>query len=292
MLRQSIGQFGVYEIMKPVFASLLASDGGGSNTGVAYLLASIVAGAVAALLLCPMESTRIKMVTDPAYGRDNLLTALGRIAATEGLAASFGGLWAMLSKQVPYTFGKQVSFDVVAGLLYVFFGRLQKQWTGLSDGSVKWAVSVFAAMAASLVACILSQPGDMILTETYKPQKMVSVDVMFPGNDDDASAASTDISTASSSVSSDTSRVDADAIPSDIVTTGKSDTALLGTPPSSTISTAFSDVVARLYREDGIAKFFTGTQARIVHVGLIITSQLVVYDIVKQILGLPATGSH
>ena len=33
-------------------------------------------------------------------------------------------------------------------------------------------------------------------------------------------------------------------------------------------------------------------QARIAHVALIITSQLVVYDIVKQALNLPVTGSH
>mmetsp|Transcript_32462 Transcript_32462/g.36125 ORF Transcript_32462/g.36125 Transcript_32462/m.36125 type:complete len:82 (+) Transcript_32462:311-556(+) len=42
----------------------------------------------------------------------------------------------------------------------------------------------------------------------------------------------------------------------------------------------------------GISEFFRGTKARIVHVGVIITSQLVVYDFVKQLLGLPATGSH
>jgi hypothetical protein len=34
----------------------------------------------------------------------------------------------------------------------------------------KWlvSVSVSAAFCASIVACLFSQPGDMILTETYK----------------------------------------------------------------------------------------------------------------------------
>jgi solute carrier family 25 phosphate transporter 3 len=44
--------------------------------------------------------------------------------------------------------------------------------------------------------------------------------------------------------------------------------------------------------QGGVPGFFTGTGARIIHVSTIITSQLVIYDIVKQLLGLPATGSH
>ena len=32
--------------------------------------------------------------------------------------STFDGLAAMLAKQVPYTLGKQVSFDIFAGMLY------------------------------------------------------------------------------------------------------------------------------------------------------------------------------
>ena len=308
----------VYEVMKPIFAALLSSGDDGSNKAVAFLLASVVAGAVAALLLCPMESTRIKMVIDPAYAEDNLLSALARLAATEGLGSSFGGLWAMLSKQVPYTFGKQVSFDVFAGVLYSFFGALQQQWNAISDGNVKWAVSVFAAAGASLIACILSQPGDMILTETYKPKKLDSsvesvTSEIIPMQ---AVSANTEPSTVSnlarasrvaSAVSVGPALTDKPAkpfpsmesitspafvTPSATKSLTSQEGATAPTNAETSISTAFADVVSRLYREGGVAKFFTGTQARIVHVGLIITSQLVVYDIVKQLLGLPATGSH
>eukprot|EP00977_Amphora_coffeiformis_P012376 scaffold3058_cov177-Amphora_coffeaeformis.AAC.13 len=325
-------QFGVYEVMKPVFASLLSSGGDGSNKAVAFLLASVVAGAVAALLLCPMESTRIKMVTDPVYAKDNLLSALARLAATEGLGSSFGGLWAMLSKQVPYTFGKQVSFDVFAGFLYVFLGSLK-----LSDGAVKWGVSIFAAAGASLIACIFSQPGDMILTETYKPKnaqadpvveafeiapadltEQVSTEAQDDGSvstetSSVASMANTVVTESSSEMPSTTSYSDMGAGTTTYSTnpeTGTEASASFSNPPTVTqeqpptavsytkapepaqVSTAFRDVVTRLYRDGGVAKFFTGTQARIIHVGLIITSQLVIYDIVKQLLGLPATGSH
>jgi hypothetical protein len=33
-------------------------------------------------------------------------------------------------------------------------------------------------------------------------------------------------------------------------------------------------------------------RARLLHVGMIVTIQLVIYDFVKQLVGLPATGAH
>jgi len=134
--------------------------------------------------------------------------------------------------QVPYTFGKQVSFDVFAGLLYAFFHTHADNFAWLTASTTKWMVSVMAAFIASLFACIFSQPGDMILTETYRKG------------------------------------------------------------PKGSKQLSFFQVVDKINSSGGLANFFTGTYARIVHVGLIITSQLVVYDIVKQLLGLPATGSH
>lgn len=214
-------KFGVYEVLKPVFASVFKD-----NTALAYIAASVVAGAVASILLCPMESTRIRIVTDPEYADRGLLTGLPKLISEEGLWSAFGsGMNAMLSKQVPYTMAKQVSFDIFAGLLY---GLFQKNETSFGADDIKWIVSVTAAFIASIFACIFSQPGDMILTETYKE---------------------------------------------------KTEQGFLG-------------VVQSIYDKGGLQGFFTGTGARILHVSSIITSQLVIYDIVKQLLGLPATGSH
>lgn len=222
-------KFGVYEVAKPVLAALLGGNSGTTNNKtLVFVLASVVAGAVAAVLLVPMESLRIRQVTDETYAGDTILTGLPRLIKQDGLSAMMGGVWAMLAKQVPYTFGKQVSFDVIAAFLY---GLLAASTADNGDSVNKWVVSVTAALCASIVACLCSQPGDMILTETYKQGG--------------------------------------------------------GKQPG-----GFGSVVQTVYRRGGPGEFFRGTQARIVHVGLIITSQLVVYDVVKQMLGLPATGSH
>jgi solute carrier family 25 phosphate transporter 3 len=213
-------KFGVYEISKPIMVNLI---GGESNT-FAFILASIMAGSVASILLCPMESARIRVVTDPEYKGMGLLQTLPKLINESGLLNLFAGIYAMLSKQVPYTMAKQVSFDIVATFLYQFLNG-----KGLKAEDMKWVVSVLSAFVASIFACISSQPGDMILTETYK----------------NANGAS------------------------------------------------FFGVIMHIFNtKGGVSGFFTGTGARIVHVSSIITSQLVIYDIVKQALGLPATGSH
>jgi solute carrier family 25 (mitochondrial phosphate transporter), member 3 len=210
-------KFGVYEVCKPILAKAFSKN----NQSLALILSSFLAGAVAAVLLVPMESLRIKQVTDPAYKHDSLLTGIPKLLKQDGIVSMMSGTWAMLAKQVPYTFGKQVSFDVIAATLYSVFAQIVEVVN-------KWLVSILSAFCASIVACLCSQPGDMILTETYKGGK--------PG--------------------------------------------------------AFHVVIRDIYARGGLNEFFRGTVARIVHVGLIITSQLVVYDLVKQLLGLPATGSH
>ena len=247
-------KFGIYEVSKPMAVlafqrlnnKLNRSGGAGP---LPFLLASIMAGAVASLVLVPMESTRIRMVTDASFEGIGLLRGLGKLVDEAGLVQTLTvGLGAMLAKQVPYTFGKQVSFDVVAKFLYGILNNPSQSTANLAETIsksfspefIKWTVSVLSAMIASVMACLMSQPGDVILTETYK------------GGEGDA--------------------------------TKKRGLAEV----SSTIFARNSN--------DGVALaltgFFTGLQARFVHVGMIITSQLVIYDLVKQLLGLPATGSH
>jgi len=172
--------------------------------------------------------------------------------------------------KVPYTLGKQVSFDVFAGMLYTFFHSMQDTMK-LAEGQVKWAVSVLAAFLASLVACIFSQPGDMILTETYSPKKKVVTRYTNASRSSAASDKSVLAATKSRTTPVASRKPSAAAVKDD---------------------RSFVDVVRAIHDAGGLSNFFTGTGARIVHVGVIITSQLVIYDVIKQLLGLPATGSH
>ena len=60
-----------------------------------------MAGAVASLVLVPMESARIRMVTDSEFSELGLLAALRKLVEEAGLARTLtGGMGAMLAKQV------------------------------------------------------------------------------------------------------------------------------------------------------------------------------------------------
>jgi solute carrier family 25 phosphate transporter 3 len=213
---EGAAKFGLYETLKPMVADILSLD----SPAIAYLIASIVAGAAASLMLLPMEKARVRLVTDPSFA-SNLATAFPRLIDEAGVRGLFGGLGAMLSKQVPYTLAKQVSFDTIAKILYAAAIN-----ANFAAADVKFEVSFGAALLASMLACLLSHPGDVILTATFKASN-----------------------------------------------------------PS------FPSVVSQIYEESGTKGFFSGLSARFVHVGTIITSQLILYDILKQLLGLPATGT-
>jgi len=133
----------------------------------------------------------------------------------------------MLTKQVPYTIMKQLSFDYTTRFLYAHLSSFP-----IIVGYSKWEISILSAFFASIMACIASQPGDVLLTETYKGDG---------GSDENENG-------------------------------------LLG-------------LVRNTYESNGIPAFFIGLKPRLLHVACIITSQLVLYDIIKQLLGLPATGS-
>ena len=94
-------KFGCYEISKPLFSGLTKSK------VFNYMMASIIAGAIASAALCPAEDVRIRLVADPSYAR-SAFGGLRRLSRENGPLASFKGFGAMLSKQVPYTMGKQV----------------------------------------------------------------------------------------------------------------------------------------------------------------------------------------
>jgi solute carrier family 25 phosphate transporter 3 len=70
-------KFGCYELCKPLFAGVTPSP------VTDFLLASVVAGAVASVVLCPAEDVRIRQVADPTYA-DSALGALSRLVREKG----------------------------------------------------------------------------------------------------------------------------------------------------------------------------------------------------------------
>lgn len=270
-------KFGFYETFKVIFASIT------QNKFVNFLMASVVAGAVASIVLCPMEEARIKMVGDPSWAKENVISSIVRLIREDGVFSSFSGLPAMLSKQIPYTMGKQISFDLIAQLLYVLAASL-----AVSPADAKWAISLGAAFLASVVACLTSQPGDMILTATYKgaghsnhrEQEMVDTPkahetTVVPVSSPPSSHSIWSEDLAQSTVSDNAPS----GVVSEVSIPSTTNPVPLNKPAvteeiGATSSEQFSSVVSNIYRQHGLSGFYFGLGARMAHVAMLFVDGL------------------
>jgi solute carrier family 25 (mitochondrial phosphate transporter), member 3 len=225
-------KFGVYEVLKPVCTQGLSRVAALSvylafvqSKVFAFAVSAAVSGVAASIMLCPMEALRIRMVANPEEKKGWLPVGY-QMLKEEGIVSMFKGMVPMLYKQVPYTVTKNVSFDFITK-----FGYTALLWSGSATGSTaKLFVPLAAAALTSILSCITSQPGDMVLS-------LVNAH------------------------SGDRRRT--------------------------------RDIVRDILLSDrGIGGFFVGLKTRFLHVGVTVTLQLLIYDFIKRLCGIAATGMH
>ena len=192
---------------------------------LAYMLCGAAAGFAASIMLCPMEAIRIRMVSEPEFAAGGWLMVGYQILKQEGVGGLCKGINPMISKQVPYTVTKNVSFDVFTKSLYAL---LRAQGMAFTASSM-FTIPLISAAIASVLSTITSQPGDMVLSlvNAHKGNRRASE--IF--------------------------------------------TSILRSPR-------------------GVGGFFVGFKTRMLHVGVTVTIQLLVYDYVKRLVGIAATGTH
>ncbi|KAJ1454563.1 mitochondrial carrier domain-containing protein [Pelagophyceae sp. CCMP2097] len=150
-------KFGLYERFKRDVALIVASltDEETSRRWriPIWMLSSACAEVVACVALCPMEATKIRMVTDSAYARSTA-AALRRILREEGARSLYRGIFPIMVRQVPYTVTKLVGYEMLAKA----FGA------GLAPGVIAGAAAAF-----------VSQPGDVLLSKMCGGSKIARV---------------------------------------------------------------------------------------------------------------------
>jgi len=223
-------KFGVYEVLKPVVSRLLvglarvAPSFAFCNTQmVAFVTCAACSGVAASIVLSPLEALRIRLVAEPDFAPGGWIQGGYKMVRTEGMYGLIKGIKPMLYKQVPYTIVKNVSFDYMARHAYSVLRR-----NGVvATAAIKFTVPLFAAAVASVLSCVSSQPGDMLLSL-----------INAHGGD-----------------------------------------------------RRTRDIVKDILRSDrGVRGFFMGMKTRLLHVGLIVTLQLLLYDFIKRLCGIAATG--
>lgn len=212
-------KYGLYEVFKPFSLDFVASIPFIPNSPIlGFLLAGAEAELVASLLLCPLEATRIRLVTDPTYGNE-VFDALPRMWREERWGI-YQGLPAIMTKMIPGTMSQLASYEFFTRTAYAAATSVGAQ----ADTTNRFVISITCAVLAGVISTVTSQPGDTVLSEMNKAG-------------------------------------------------GQGQT--------------ITSVVQGL---DSPRELFRGLKARLIHLLALITSQLVIYDYAKQLVGLAATG--
>ncbi len=129
-----------------------------------YLGSSALAEFVADVALCPLEATRIRMVSQPGFA-SGLASGFARILKEDGVLKGFySGFIPILFKQIPYTMAKFAVQEQAAESIYIAMGKNKTQ---CSNG-VNTGVYLASGLIAGTAAAIISQPADTLLSKVNK----------------------------------------------------------------------------------------------------------------------------
>jgi len=158
---QGAFKFGGYEFFKQQHINFLGYETASNyRTGV-YLASSAAAEFFADVALCPLEATRIRLVSQPTFA-SGLLSGFGKILKNEGVGAFYAGFGPILFKQIPYTMAKFVVYEKVAEAVYRVWPKKD-----MSDG-LQTTVNLGSGLIAGFAAAIVSQPADTMLSKINK----------------------------------------------------------------------------------------------------------------------------
>ncbi|RYP47172.1 hypothetical protein DL768_006722 [Monosporascus sp. mg162] len=155
-------KFGGYEFFKQQSINTIGYENARNNRIAVYCVSSASAEFFASIALCPLEATRIRLVSEPGFA-NGLVSGFTRIARQEGIGAFYSGFGPILFKQVPYTMCKFVVYEKVAELAYSRF--FDKEKTG---DAMQTTINLGSGLIAGFAAATVSQPADTMLSKINK----------------------------------------------------------------------------------------------------------------------------
>jgi len=164
---QGAFKFGGYEFWKKTAIDYLGVETASENRQAIYLGASGIAEFFADIALCPLEATRIRLVSQPEFA-GGLASGFARIAREEGVAGFYSGFGPILFKQVPYTMAKFAVYEVVFEKAVAGTGKPKSE---LSPSTIS-ALNLGSGLMAGFAAAIISQPADTLLSKINKTKAL------------------------------------------------------------------------------------------------------------------------
>jgi solute carrier family 25 phosphate transporter 3 len=95
---QGAFKFGGYEFFKQQSINVLGLEKARQNRAAVYSISAASAEFFASIALCPLEATRIRLVSQPGFAK-GLIGGFSKILSTEGIGAFYSGFGPILFKQ-------------------------------------------------------------------------------------------------------------------------------------------------------------------------------------------------
>ncbi|KAI5459160.1 mitochondrial carrier domain-containing protein [Mariannaea sp. PMI_226] len=164
-LVQGGAKFAGYEFFKKRYIDLVGGpDKAVANRTAIYLGASATAEFFADILLCPLEATRIRLVSQRGYAT-GLTSGFARMAKEEGFRGFYSGFIPLLFKQVPFAVGQFTVHEAANEVMYRAMGPERKaRLTQLESTGVE----LTSGLAAGVAAAVFSHPADTLLSAINK----------------------------------------------------------------------------------------------------------------------------
>ncbi|BFZ53590.1 mitochondrial phosphate carrier protein [Savitreella phatthalungensis] len=130
-----------------------------------YLGTAALAEFIADIALCPLEATRIRLVSQRGYAT-GLTTGFLRLAREEGMRGFYSGFTPLVAKQVPYAVGQFCVMDAYKA--YVYGSLISPERRAQLSTLQSTGIELVGGLIAGAAAAILSHPADTLLSAINK----------------------------------------------------------------------------------------------------------------------------
>ncbi|KAF9962812.1 Cu/Pi carrier [Mortierella alpina] len=159
---QGAFKFAGYEFWKKTLIDYVGQENAVKNRTAIYLVGSGIAEFFASVALCPLEATRIRLVSQPTFAT-GLVSGFSRILKEDGVMRGFySGFGPIIFKQLPYTMAKFAVQERAAEAILKRVGDPDK-------------------LLGCVVAAIVSQPADTLLSKINKASGTGSIFTRLAG---------------------------------------------------------------------------------------------------------------
>ncbi|XP_066399905.1 mitochondrial phosphate carrier protein 1, mitochondrial-like isoform X2 [Miscanthus floridulus] len=152
-------RFGLYEYFKKRYSDMLVD----SNKSTIYFLSSASAQIIADVGLCPFESVKVRVQTQPMFAK-GLVDAFPRVYATEGLSGFYRGLLPLWGRNLPFSMLMFSSFEHTVDFLYQKVIQKKKEDCSTIQ---QLGATCLAGYISGAVGTVVSNPADNIVSSLY-----------------------------------------------------------------------------------------------------------------------------